>query len=370
MRFRLTSYDSHPRASIRVDMGEGQSCLFPAYSTGGLWSAGPHSWGPRYNEVLLLEAAKCLLNEGHDVVGESVGPDHRDEHYVSPFLSDGITTRGVFNSDVVVIRELESNTFCMIDMQDYPTFGRQWSASDRCLAVYMTMYEHEWVQKNTAAPHKYKPFLYFPMHPYDTELFADTYYQQLPVETATDSRLFFAGTIGDTGSYSYTYTDVNGNRRPWREVAVYLKELAPDEVVVWDRTQKLPRDAWWKIAAQHRWNLFLAGGPWCNREHELWALGCATIGFEYPRHPLLAPITPNADYAAVTAPNGTDNVGRPNNPERAAKEILRRYREVRDDRTLAIQLAKTAQTRMKTIASPKTVIRHILCECWGIGNTK
>jgi hypothetical protein len=370
MRFQITSYDVAGVPSAQIDIGNNQSCILPTYTTSGNWNEGPHSWGPRYNAVLLLEAAKWLRQHGHEVVGESVGPDSRDENYVSPFIADGITTQGVFNCDVVVIRELDSNEFCMIDMQDYPTFGRQWSASDNCIAVYMTMYEREWVQKNTAAPHKYKPFLYFTMNPYDTELFTDTYYRQLPAETATDLRLFFAGTIGDTGSYSYSRAGEDGIRRPWREVALYLKDLAPDEVVVWDRTEKLPRDAWWKIAAQHRWNLFLAGGPWCNREHELWTLGCATIGFEYPRHPLMEPIVPNVDYAAVIPPSGTDNVGRPNNPERAAKELLRRYREVRDDHAFAIKLAKNAQNRMRTVASPKEVVKRILRECWGIGNSK
>jgi hypothetical protein len=307
---------------------------------------------------------------GHEVVGESIAPATRNEHYVSSFTADEITTIGVYNSDVVAIRELDSNTFCIIDMQDYPTFGRQWSGSNNCIAVYMTMFEKEWVYRNTAAPHKYKPFLYFGMHPYDTELFANTFHTTLPAETATDLRLFFAGTIGDTDTYTYSRAGEDGIRRPWREVALYLKDLAPDEVVVWGRREKLARNEWWSLAAQHRWNLFLAGGPWCNREHELWSLGCATLGFEYPRHPLMESITPNIHYAAVTAPEGTDEVGRPINPQRAAQEILRRYREIRDDKVLALQLASAAQARMKTVGSPRHAVRRILYECWGVGNPK
>lgn len=370
MRFHLTSYDVTKIPSAVVDIGDGHTCMFPTYTTMGDWHSEHHSWGPRYNETLMIEAAKWLMECGYDVEGESVESTDRDEYFVSSFTADDITTRGVFNSDVVVIRELESNQFCMIDMQDYPTFGRQWSGSPNCLAVYMTMYEQEWVQKNTAAPHKYKPFLYFTMSPYDTDTFAAKYYSQLPAETATDLRLFFAGTLGDTGTYSYSRRGEDGLRRPWREVAIYLKELAPDEVVVWDRTEKLPRNEWWLAAARHRWNLFLAGGPWCNREHELWTLGCATIGFEYLRHPLMEPIIPNVHYAAVTAPEGTDNVGRPINPERAAKELLRRYREVRDDKEYAITVAKNAQQRINAVGTPRHAIRRILRECWGINNPK
>ena len=370
MRFHITSYDIGHTPSASVDMGNGYSCIIPTYMPPREWHDSHAAFGPRYNQALVIEAARCLVEAGYEVVGESIIPESHDEHYVSTFSSDGITTQGVFNCDVVAIRELESNTFCMIDMQDYPTFGRRWSASNNCIAVYMTMYEREWVSQHTAAPHKYKPFLYFDMHPYDTASYATTYHSQLPVETATDLRLFFAGTLGDTDTYSYSRVGEDGIRRPWREVAIYLKDLAPEEVVVWGRREKLTRDAWWHAAAQHRWNLFLAGGPWCNREHELWSLGCATLGFEYPRHPLMEPILPNVHYAAITAPEGTDGVGRPINPERAAKEILRRYREVRDDKVLAIQLATAAQARMRTVASPTQSVQRILRECWGVGNHK
>lgn len=370
MRFRITSYDVGHTPSASVDLGGGYSCIAPTYTPTNDWNREERSWGPRYNQVILLEAARCIIEDGYKVVGESVAPEQCDENCVSVFNSDGISTTGVFNCDVVAIRELDSNTFCIIDMQDYPTFGRKWSGSNNCIAVYMTMFERDWVFKNTTAPEKYKPFLYFEMHPYDTELFASTFYKQLPAETATDLRLFFAGTLGDTDTYSYSKQDETGVRRPWREVAIYLKDLAPDEVVVWGRREKLTRDAWWRIASQHRWNLFLAGGPWCNREHELWSLGCATMGFEYPRHPLMEPIIPNMHYAAVTPPEGTDEVGRPLNPERAAREILRRYREIRDDKALAIKVAASAQQRMKTVGTPKHVVRRILQECWGVGNPK
>ena len=369
MRFHIISYDNATIDTASVHVGNSYNCILPRYPQMGPWDDTPHSWGMRYNQVLMYELARCLVEHGHAVTGEAAGPPTNPPEIVAPFSSDGITTTGVYNCDVLSIRNMETNQFCVIDMQDYPSFSRQWSASENCLAVYMTMYEREWVAQHTAAPDKYRPFLYFAMHPEDTEAYASQQ-KTLPVETATDLRLFFAGTLGDTGSYTYTYTDAAGNHYPWREVAIHLQQLAPDEVVVWGRNEKLPRDAWWKVASQHRWNLFLAGGPWCNREHELWTLGCATIGFEYSRHPFMEPITPNVEYAAVTAPEGTDNVGRPINPERAAKELLRRYREVRDDHTFAKQLVKNARNRMMRVAAPRHAARRILRECWGIGNPK
>jgi len=368
MRFLLTSYDHTACDSINQDIGEGKFCVLPSYGSfiESDWKKTHHSWGCRYNQSLMIEAAKWIIDCGHEVTGESIAPKSRDENLVSIFESDEITTIGVYNDDVVSIRELDSNKFCIIDMQDYPSFGRKWSGSNNCIAVYMTMYEKGWVQKNTAAPEKYKPFLYFSMHPDDTEGFTQQYLPSLPVDTATDLRLFFAGTIGDTDNYLYSVEDKNGVRRPWREVALYLKKLAPDEVVIWGRGEKLSRDEWWKAAIKHRWNLFLAGGPWCNREHELWTLGCATLGIEYPHHPLMEPIIPNVHYAAVTVTDGTDHMGRPNNPETAAKQILQRYREVRDDHIFAKQLATNARERMTTVATPSHAVKRILDECWGI----
>ncbi len=362
MRFHVTSYDVHAIPTENVVLADGHTYNLPTYNVHG-------KFGLRYNEALVYEAVQHLQTQGYEVSGESVGPNSRDENYISTFSCDGITTIGVYNCDVVVIRELDSNTFCMIDMQDYPTFGRQWSASPNCLAVYMSMYEREWVYMHTKAPEKYRPFMYFSMYP-DATHRATNFLPKLPAATATDLRLFFAGTLGSDDNYSYSYTNNDGTRYPWREVAIYLHALAPDEVVVWSRNEKIPREQWWIQAAQHRWNLFLAGGPWCNREHELWSLGCATIGFTYPRHPLMVPLLPNIHYGAIVAPNGTDGVGRPINPQHAAQAILDRYRELRDDTASAVAFATQAQSRMRQDATPKNAVRQILNEVWNVDTTR
>lgn len=361
MKFHITSYDVHAFPPGDILLPDGNVYQLPTTLL--------HQHR-RYNYVLVAEMAQYLHACGYEVTGESIAPPDRDEHYISSFISDGITTRGVYNSDVVCIREVDSDTFCLIDMQDYPTFGREWSASPKCLAVYMTMYERDWVYQHTKAPEKYRPFGYFTMYPDETVAYADAL-PALPAETATDLRLFFAGTIGSSETYSYSYTNESGERRPWREVGLYLYDLAPEEVVMWDRHQKLDREDWWKLASQHRWNLFLAGGPWCNREHELWTLGCATIGFTYPRHPLMVPLIPDLHYAAVDAPGGTDNVGRPRDPKAAAAALLARYRELRDNQSAAVTIAKNAQSRMRA-AAPHRLIRQLFDEVWGITshNTK
>jgi hypothetical protein len=81
----------------------------------------------------------------------------------------------------------------------------------------------------------------------------------------------------------------------------------------------------------------------------------------------IEPIIPNIHYAAVTVSDGTDHVGRPNNPKNAAKEILERYRQVRDDHDFVKNIAINARKRMTTVATPNHVIKRILRECWDIG---
>lgn len=319
--------------------------------------------GLRYNFVLMYEAARQLTAAGHQVYGGTLSGDVLGE-MVTTITYDGIfIENAVFNSDVVFIRNCDTGQYCILDMQDYPTMSQYLSASDNCIAVYMTMHEQRWIKERAARPEKFKPFAYFPM--YEEAAYRDVFAARIRARRATDTRLFFAGTLGNNAidNYVYYYTNPDGEHRPWREVAIYMKELAPQDVVVLDRHEKLERRAWWDRAAQHRWNLFLAGGPWCNREHELWIRGCATIGFTYDRHPLMVPIVPNHHYVAVTAPEGTDEQGRPRNPKVAAQAILDRFYEVRDDEHLAATIAGHAAHRMDSDASTPRLVQRVLTEC-------
>lgn len=357
MRFHLSSFDLWPRPTVEYPFGRCSSYAIEHQSL--------DTDAIRYNQALVLAAARYLHAHGHDVSSDTRTPDPFNAEGVGCVTVDGITTSGVYNSDVVIIHEVDSGTFCILDMQDYPSFSRELSASPNCLAVYMTMYEREWVYANTAAPKKFRPFVYFSMFPDLTAQIAQD--AEFSHRIPTDPRLFFAGTIGsvETNTYVYHNSEVQ-ETRPWREVALYLQELAPNDVVIWSRDAKLPRRAWWSAAAKHRWNLFLPGGPWCNREHELWTLGCATIGFEYPRHPLMIPLRPDVHYAAVTSPHGTDGVGRPKHPKKAAQVILAKYYDIRENASLASTIASSAYIRMHLDATPERVIRQILRECWNI----
>lgn len=370
MRFEVLSFEPHPISVASTSYGElpvycqfdGDSLYGPPESK--TWQLQWH--GLRYNQILVYETARQLTNAGYQVRSRAI-PGDAPGQSITPFTFDGIhIPRAVCNHDVVFIRNCDTGDYCILDMQDYPTTSQFLSASPRCRAVYMTMYEQTWIDARAARPDKFRPFVYFSM--YEEATYANIFSARQRARYAYDRRLFFSGTIGNNerDGYRYSYVNQSGQTCAWREVARYLKELGGTDIVLMDRHEKLERRAWWNFAKTFRWNLFLPGSPWCNREHELWIRGCATLGFEYPRHPLMIPVIPNVHYAAVSLRNGTDQQGRPIQPKEAAQELLDRFYSIRDDEVFARQIAENAAHRMDTDASTGRIVSRILQECWNI----
>lgn len=346
MQFRIVSFEMCPREMVDTPWGTQVSYVAPRQ---------PQIHPRRYNESLIYCAVVQLYEAGHTCITEVATPPTTNSPSVVSF--EGLSTIGVYNSDAFIIQNLDTGYYVVVDMQDYPTFSRELSASPLCQSVYMTMYESEWVREHTKAPEKFRPFVYFAMYPEYTA-------QKELLGNPVDDRLFFAATLGGfrKGVPYYMKTNANGEYVPWRETAIYLKEMAPNETVIWDYDQKLPRELFWAKARSHTWNLFLPGGPWCNREHELWTLGIPTIGLTYPRHRLMVPLLPNVDYVAVEPVGGADNCGRPMNAKETASAILDRYRTIKNDTSMAVNVAYNARHRMLNYAMPAHVIKQVLDE--------
>jgi hypothetical protein len=261
--------------------------------------------------------------------------------------------------DYVTVTNTSNGRFSVLDFKDGPTSAQILQSAPGFAGALITMYEAGWVDEHFTRPELIEPYLFFDQMPNLTE-------QLMPEiaqihQTASDNRLFIAATLGDESFYNIQTLDERLVGR--RHLARVLAERWPDEVLVWDRADKLPRPDYWRQAAQHRWNLFLPGHPWCYREHEHWRLGLATISL-HVWHPLKIALNPGEHYVSVQVPQEErEYTGCSRNPEAHAQAVIETFRRVRDDETLRRRIARSAQQRMELAnvraVAPATIDRLI-----------
>lgn len=245
--------------------------------------------------------------------------------------------------DYLTVTNTDTGRFSVLDFKDGPASAQILQSVPGFAGALITMYEASWVDENFARPELIEPYLFFDQQPNLTQ-------QLMPEiaqihQTASDNRLFIAATLGDENFYSIQTLDERVVGR--RHLARVLAERWPDEVLVWDRADKLPRPDYWRQAARHRWNLFLPGHPWCYREHEHWRLGLATISL-HVWQPLMIALNPGQHYVSVHVPQAErDYTGCSRNPEAHAQAVIDTFRRVRDDEPLRQRIARSAQQRME-----------------------
>lgn len=281
-------------------------------------------------------------NSEVDFVSHRLDPTEKSAHKVYKRNSDEY---GLIDPrfDYMVLKNTITGRFSVLDFKDGPSSAQVLQTEPGFSGALISMYEPGWVDENFNHPELVEPYLFFDQMPNLTQQMALEVSQIH--ETASDNRLFMAATLGTEDFYSIKTSD--GRVVGRRHLARVLAERWPDEVLIWDRDQKLPREQYWLQAAQHRWNLFLPGHPWCYREHEHWRLGLATISLNL-WHPLKIALNPGEHYVSVQVPQSErDYTGCSLNPEAHAEQVIQTFRRVRDDERLRKRIAQSAQQRME-----------------------
>ena len=265
--------------------------------------------------------------------------------------------------DILVIRNLETDKYVLVDFQDGPKHSKTLILNDNCIIQYSSMFL-DMIEKDTTAFNAkcdLLPFTFFDNYPYLTRQFREEIREIRNSTEVLNPKMVFYGTLGDleTGVYC-TDNTITGKREEVRKVVKVLKEKYPDLIDVKDREEKLERTEWWKLAATYSIALTVPGHPWCSREHEFWSLGIPTIASTYTC-PLLFPLIHNKHYIDAGT-TGKDLMDREIDQEQAADLIAERFLEVRDHREYLTKLASNAQERYDLFVYPEKAAEHLVSD--------
>ena len=268
---------------------------------------------PQRYDNLVFESMKYFFSKFCEVTTEFV---EGHEAYDDNFVWAGKRFGRMFVFDLMIITDLDTNKFIVIDQQDSFGVGPGYKLAEHPdhIGSWFTMYQPDWMyDKFKMTYKKFHPAFFLDMSPSETEQGISIVNEARFTGKPLDTRLYFSGTIkGLTPGSNYDL----------RDVALVLNDKYSDEVVI--SGEKLSRPDWWAQAAKHWINLTLPGHPWCSREHELWHLGLPLMAYRWNSFVVSQPI-PNHDYIAVENVE-RNGMGVAKDPEDAADKIIVRHR--------------------------------------------
>lgn len=232
----------------------------------------------------------------------------------------------ILNDDAVIIENRDSGKFWIIDWQDPAHFTAQFGHTDAFAGATVTMYHMNWLADRVPEFHRCRAGIYSSLYPLQTLRDVDAMAPPKNVGMR-ENKLFFAGTIGDEIPYQ------NPDGTPRRQAVRILKERHPDDVVVWDRMEKKPRQTWLAAARSYKVSLAMAGHPHCSRENDLFVAGVPVIMPEMLNN-ISTNLQPNVHYFAA-ATGATWGCGAPVDADQMADSIWKTFQNIRhDDREL------------------------------------
>jgi len=318
-----------------------------------------------YDEILANALVEVIPNSELEIISDAnIEHDTLVELKINEDDEFGIlknTSNEKFDLfDFIAIKNTETNKYVIIDFQDGPKHTTVIGKNENCLGGYACMYLDlvKRIKDENFHLNKFYPFSFFDLYPYLTKLYREEI-QSIRNKEAKIPKLVFYGTIGDIETQVYTTeNEVTGVREPVRLVANILKEKYPQYIDVRDRSEKLDRPEWWKLAAEYVMPVTIPGHPWCSREHEFWSLGIPTLANTFTC-PLMFPLIGGKHYVdAGTC--GKDSMDREIDQEHAADLIIEKFLLVKDEKVYLQKIGKNAQERYDRYVFPENIASYLV----------
>lgn len=318
-----------------------------------------------YDNILANSLANLIPNCTFEVISDdSIIHDNLSEYKISSNDQYGIPKNTSSNKfdlyDFIVIKKIKTEEYIIIDFQDGPKHSVVFGKNENCVGGYATMFLDliDKIKDKNFYLDKFYPFSFFDLYPYYT------YECREEIKTIRKNvkkipRLVFYGTLGSIEDKIYTTEHcITGKTEPVRLVGKILKEKYPDLVDIKDRSEKLERKEWWRLAANYCMAVTIPGHPWCFREHEFWSLGIPTLANTFTC-PLMIPLIGNKHYVDAGTV-GKDYMDREIDQEQAADLIIQKFLELKDEEDYLTKIALNAQQRYDQFVFPEKAAIHLL----------